>query len=547
MKNKLAGSLLLLFLHLHFIAPAQSAEARIDTLLSKTFSGTGPGGVVLVAKDDKIIYQQAFGKADLEADLPMQPEQVFRIGSITKQFTACAIMKLIEVGRLSLQDDIRRFIPDYPTHGQTITIEHLLTHTSGISASAGKWTPEARKKDMTPLELIKQFKEEPMEFEPGANFRYNNNGYVLLGYIISLVTQTSYEEYITTHIFEVLGMKHTFFDNGDHIIPNRAHGYEKYDDHYRNAAFLSMSQPYAAGAILSTAMDLYTWNKAVMEYKVIRKQSLDKALTPYQLKSGASTGYGYGWWCGNIQGSPDRHHDGLINGFSTFAVYLSKEKVFVVLLTNCENNNPELTATKIAAITIGKAYPQQEIPLSAEQQKELEGVYGSTATGENYIVYEDNRLLLYKKGGTKSRLVPFDKDQCWQDNSLNTFTFTRDSSGHINTVVIHGNGDSTILKRSDKIVTAMKAIPVEPASLEKYAGKYRFSSGFILTISQEDNRMYGKGTGGRQVKQEILLYAPHQFFAKNMDAQLSFHVDEQGKVRGLTKIQNGQEEAEKVE
>lgn len=526
---------------------ARQLAPQIDTLLSRQFSNSGPGGVVLVGKEGRIIYQQAFGKADLETDVAMQPEQVFRIGSITKQFTACAIMKLAEEGRLTLQDDIRKFIPDYPTQGQTITIEHLLTHTSGISTGAGQWTPETRKKDVTPLELIGQFKQSPMEFLPGNSFRYNNNGYVLLGYIITLVTGTSYQEYITTHFFQPLGMTHTCFDSAGGIIPNRASGYEVYDGQYRNAAFLSMSQPYAAGAILSTAADLYTWNKALIAHKVIQPQSLEKAWTSFQLKNGQSTGYGYGWWLGNIQGSPDIRHDGLINGFSTFAVYLPKEKVFVAFLTNGENNNPELVGSKIAAIAIGKSYPQKEVPLSAEQRQALEGVYGSSATREQYIVYENDRLLMYAKGGGKTRLLPFDKDQCWEENSLNTLTFTRDNKGNINALVIKGTGDSVTLVRTNKVVTSMKAIPMESADLEKYVGKYRFSSGFILTITREDNRMYGKGAGGRQVKQEILLYAPHHFFAKNMDAQLSFHIDEDGTVRGLTKIQNGQEEAEKIE
>lgn len=520
---------------------------QIDTLLSQQFSNTGPGGVVLVGKEGKIIYQQAFGKADLETDVAMRPEQVFRIGSITKQFTACAIMKLAEEGRLSLQDDIRKFIPDYPTQGQTITIEHLLTHTSGISTGAGQWTPETRKKDVTPLELIDQFKQAPMEFTPGSSFRYNNNGYVLLGYIITQVTGTSWQEYITTHFFQPLGMTHTCFDSAGAIIPNRAGGYEVYDEKYRNVAFLSMSQPYAAGAILSTAADLYTWNKALIAHKVIHPQSLQKAWTSYKLKNGKSTGYGYGWWLGNIQGSPDIRHDGLINGLSTFAVYLPKEKVFVAFLTNGENNNPELAGSKIAAIAIGKPYPQKEIPLSAEQRQALEGVYGSTATGEQYIAYENDRLLMYAKGGGKTRLLPFAPDQCWQDNSLNTLTFTRDSMGYINALVLKGTGDSIVMPRTNKPIQHLKAIPMDSSDLEKYVGKYRFRSGFILTISREDNRIYGKGAGGRQVKQEILFYAPHQFFAKNMDAQLSFHVDEQGMVRGLTKIQNGEEEAEKVE
>jgi CubicO group peptidase (beta-lactamase class C family) len=545
MKSILTGWLLLSFFAIK--SPAQSPVKQIDTLVSSEVTATWPGGVVLVARENRIIYQQAFGKADLETGAPMQPESIFRIGSITKQFTACAILKLWEEGRLSLQDDIRKFIPDYPASVKPITIEHLLTHTSGINTGAGKWTPESRKKEMTPRELMDQFKQEPMDFPAGTAFRYNNNGYVLLGYIIAVVTGISYQEYISTHLFQPLGMKHTFFDTANNIIPNRANGYEKNDGQYSNAAFLSMSQPYAAGAILSTAADLYTWNKAVMEYKVISRQSLEKALTSYKLPNGTATGYGYGWWMGNIQGSPDIRHDGLINGFSTFAVYLPEEKVFVTLLTNCENNNPELLASKIAGIVIGKPYPQKELACSAEQVKALEGVYGSATAGEHYVVDENHRLVFFNKGGTKTRLVPFAKDQCWLENSLNTLTFVRDGSGRVNAMVLKGTGDSSVWMRTGKAVERMTAIPVAAGTLKKYVGQYRFHSGFTLTITQEDNRMYGKGAGNRQIKQEIIPFAPHQFFAKNMDAQLVFHVDKEGKVLGLTKIQNGREEAERVE
>ncbi|HWV68963.1 serine hydrolase domain-containing protein, partial [Chitinophaga sp.] len=304
----------------------QSPEKELDAVLTRAFPSQGPGAAVLVAKANKIIYKKAFGKANLELNVALKPGHIFRIGSITKQFTACAILKLAEEGKLSLQSEVTEFIRDYPARG--ITIEHLLTHTSGINTGAGAWTPETRKKDFTPQALIDSFKLRPVDFLPGASFRYNNNGYVLLGYIIELVSGMSYEKYITEHFFKPLGMKNSGYDNTALVIPGRASGYQRDNELYRNANYLSMTQPYSAGSLLSTVEDLYTWNRALTAGKVIHEESLRKAQTPYRLNNGDLTGYGYGWWLGNIQGSPCIKHDGLINGFSTFALYLPQEKIF---------------------------------------------------------------------------------------------------------------------------------------------------------------------------------------------------------------------------
>ena len=179
-------------------ALSQNQEKKFDEVLNEQNFKDSPGFAALVAKNNKIIYRKAFGYANLELDVPMTPENIFRIGSITKQFTACAILKLEEEGKLSLQDDITKFIDDYPTHGYTITIEHLLTHTSGIKSytSMRSWDNEMRKKDFTPEEMIDFFKNEPMDFAPGEEFRYNNSAYFMLGYIIEKASGKTYEEYL---------------------------------------------------------------------------------------------------------------------------------------------------------------------------------------------------------------------------------------------------------------------------------------------------------------------------------------------------------------
>jgi len=534
-----------LFSILTQICLGQSQERELDAMLTRAFPATGPGAAVLVAKADKIVYRKAFGKADLELNVPLKREHIFRIGSITKQFTACAILKLAEEGKLSLQDRITKFVSDYPI--TDITIEHLLTHTSGISTGAGAWTPETRKLDFTPQALIDSFKHQPSDFLPGAGFRYNNNGYVLLGYIIERVSGMSYERYISENFFKPLGMKNSGYDNNSSIIPGRISGYEKDNETYRNAGFLSMTQPYSAGSILSTVEDLYTWNKALTDGKVISKESLKKAHTSYLLNNGKPTGYGYGWWLGNIQGSPDIKHDGLINGFSTFAVYLPQEKVFVAVFTNCENNNPEVIASKIAAITIGKPYHTNETGLPIEQLKSYAAIYESTTEGQRTVSYEDGRLLYFVKGGAKEQLIPFGADKFYFENSLTIIEFLKKKDGGVSALVSETDGKTVTFIRTGIKSTNLYAIHISPEVLERYVGKYQFPNNFILAITKDGNRLYGKGPGPRQIRQEIVPYDTCSFFARNLDAQLLFNLDKNGTVTGLTKIQNGVAIAKKVE
>ena len=339
-------------------AVAQSKDdkqltAAIDKLLSEQFKTNETGAAALVARNGQIIYKKAFGMANLELNIPMQADNVFRIGSITKQFTAVAILQLMEQGKLSLQDDITKFIPDYPTHGHKITIEHLLTHTSGIKSYTGmKDFGDIMRKDMKPEELINHFKNQPMDFAPGTKWMYNNSGYFLLGYIIEKVSGKTYPQYLEEVIFKPLGMTNSYYGSDSKIIKNRASAYGKNDKGFENAEPLSMTLPYSAGSIQSTVEDLFKWHQAVHAYKLVKKESLDKAFIPYKLSDGKATTYGYGWSLGNVQESPSIEHGGGINGFLTMGIYLPKEDVFVAVFSNCGCNSPDEVSSKIAALTI---------------------------------------------------------------------------------------------------------------------------------------------------------------------------------------------------
>lgn len=348
-------SFAILFINVSAIAQtdpgAKLSESAYAELLDKHFDRDGPGASVLVMKKGENIYRNAIGFANLELEVLMKPEHVHRIGSITKQFTAVAILMLWEQGKLDLQDPITKFIPDYPTKGKTITVEHLLTHTSGIKSMTGM--PgffEQAKNDISTTEMMDYFKNEPMDFDPGEEFRYNNSGYYLLGVIIENLSGKTYADFIQANIIGRTGMHNSHYGGFQKLIPMRADGYEAQGEQYVNAAYLSMTQPYAAGALVSNVDDLYNWYKALFSYQLIKKETLEKAFEPYQLNNGEYTEYGYGWGVGTLYGSPKIEHGGGIPGFLTQCIYLPEEELFVVVFSNCNCQSPSAVAELIAGI-----------------------------------------------------------------------------------------------------------------------------------------------------------------------------------------------------
>ena len=349
-------SLIVLVLILSIQAFSQTFTQKADSLMSEIFEDNGPGGIALVMKGDEILYRKAFGLASLELDVKMTPANIIRIGSITKTFTATAILKLAEERKLDLQDPISKYIQDYPTQGEAITIEHLLTHTSGIKdfINMESWTDELRKMEYTPQKKIDLFKNEPMEFMPGDEFHYNNSGYILLGYIIEIVSGMQYDEYIDTFFFNPLGMENSFYESTSDIIRNRARGYAKNGKEYKNADFLDMSNPYAAGAIISTVDDILKWYKAVLQFKVIMKASLLKAHSPYKLNNGNLTDYGYGWELHDIQEQKAISHSGGITGFLTNSIYLPENDLFIIVFSNCTCNGTSAVEKKLIEFALEK-------------------------------------------------------------------------------------------------------------------------------------------------------------------------------------------------
>ena len=514
-------------------------SAGYDKMLSEQFKSGEPGCAALVAEKGQIIYNKAFGMANLELNIPMQPDMVFRIGSITKQFTAVAILQLMEQGKLSLQDDITKFIPDYPTQAYTITIEHLLTHTSGIKSytSITDYFNNVRK-DMKPEEVIDLFKNQPMEFAPGTKWNYNNSGFFLLGYIIEKITGKTYAEYIQENFFTPLDMTGSCYGSDTKIIKNRASGYQQGNDGPENSDYCSMTQPYSAGSIMSTVGDLFKWHQAVHSYKLVKKETLDKAFTEYKLANGDGTGYGYGWFLSQLQGSPTIEHGGGIFGYLTSSIYLPEEDVFVALFSNSTGKAPEFTALKMAAMAIGKPLKTTEIKLDEATLDQYVGIYANEKGKEVTITREGTQLSANLSGAGTRKLIPSEKERFLVEDAFMYATFSRDDNGKIVSFVSDDRGKLDTWNLTEKKIKEKKTITVDEVILGKYVGQYELQPGFIITFTREGNRLYTQATG--QPKFEVFAESETKFFLKVVDAQVEFVPDADGKINKMILNQGGQ-------
>lgn len=380
-------------------------EKRLDQLLSAEFNQKEPGCAILVAKDGNVVYKKAFGTADVELDVPLAPGMVFKLASITKQFTAIAILQLVEQRKISLEDSLQKFVPDFPSHGQRINIENLLTHTSGIKdyMQIEHANQYMERWDFTPKQLIDHFKNHPLEFEPGTRYSYSNSGYYLLGYIVERVSGKSYQSYVKDNILTPLGMSETYFDTDNNIIPRRVKGYRKDNGKLKNADYWSPTIAYAAGGLLSTTGDLLKWFNGILAHKIIIKETLDKAFTPYKLRDGSQVNYGYGWYIENTGKVRSIEHAGKMNGFLTNQIYYPEQNVFIAALFNSENAPRDEMSRKISEIVLGQSLQTESSRLDVETMCSYIGTYSLTTDSKRTITVELADGRLFAKVGGQSR------------------------------------------------------------------------------------------------------------------------------------------------
>src|ERR1700690_567303 len=281
----------LLFLCLPSIWGAETPLEKADALLAGLIETNDPGLAGLVARGGKILFEKGYGLAGREHHVPVIPQTTFRIGSITKQFTASAILKLQEEGKLSVNDKLSQYIPDFP-RGDEVTLRHLLTHTSGIRNYTDKPNFLSLVTNATTTEaIIEAMKKDPYDFDPGAEWRYDNSGYVLLGYIVEKVSGQSYGDFLRENFFQPLGMTNTGVYHAHPGLPHEALGYSLGTNGFERALNWDMSWLGGAGALYSTVEDLDRWIEGLHQGRVLDAASLKAAVTPTKTKENE----GYNW------------------------------------------------------------------------------------------------------------------------------------------------------------------------------------------------------------------------------------------------------------
>ena len=312
----------------------------IDGMLSDLARQSLFTGSVLIAQHGKVLLSQGYGLANRQQNIPNTPQTRFRLGSVTKQFTAMAILILENQGKLNVKDPICSYVPNCPSTWETITIKHLLTHTSGIPdfLSFADY-PGSRATPTTPVQTIARFKAKPLDFQPGEKFSYSNSNYIVLGYIIEQVSGQTYEAFLGQSIFTPLDLRDTGYD---HLSNSLAIGYpNRYST--QPADYIDMSIPYAAGALYSTVEDLYRWEQSLSKDQLVPKAYLDEMFAPQIVIPGSGLAYGYGWVIGKDPlGRSINWHDGGIEGFATNIARYPDDQVAIIILSNQEDMDPDV-------------------------------------------------------------------------------------------------------------------------------------------------------------------------------------------------------------
>ncbi len=350
-------------------------------------------GCILVAQHGVPLLRQGFGLADREWNIAHRPSGKFRLGSLTKQFTATAILQLAARGRLALNDRIVQHFPEAPAAWGEVTLFHLLTHTSGIPSytSLPHFFAQKARRDRSPREIIALTENLPLDFPPGSAFKYNNGAYVILGHVIELLSGQSYEAYLRENILDPLGLRDTGCEHVEAILPERARGYRFKSGKIENAGFLAMSVPHAAGAIFSTLDDLLIWQRALVAAKPFSPASAALMFKDH------GHGYGLGWGIQTQFGHRQFVHAGGINGFSVVVSLYPDEDLFIAVLANIQAAPVQKIASDLAALALGVEEKKPALVLDAALLADYVGTY-RLASGRTLRITQDGARLFAETG-----------------------------------------------------------------------------------------------------------------------------------------------------
>jgi len=428
---------------------ATPITSKLDEYLSAT-AKQGFTGSALVARDGKVIFSKGCGMANAEWDIPNTPQTKFRLGSITKQFTAASILLLQERGKLGVQDPVCKYVAECPKAWEPITIHHLLVHTSGIPSYTDVKSPEEFRKmsltQVTPAGFVDSFKSKPLEFPVGEKMKYNNSGYFMLGYIIEKVSGQSYEAFLQENIFTPLKMANTGYDTHDRILKHRATGYSNRKGGMANSDYLDMTVPYAAGSLYSTVEDLFAWNEALFSDKLLSAKSREAMMTVDK------NNYAYGLVVNQQHSRKMVSHGGGINGFNTILARFPEEKITVVVLRNADYGifGPGKISNDLAAILLGEKYeiPRERVAVKVDPKifDAYAGEYELAPDRIFIVSKEGDRLMAAPKGQPQSELFPESETKFFLKVVDAQVTFVKDDKGAVTHLILHQGRDQKAKK-----------------------------------------------------------------------------------------------------
>jgi len=445
------GCLLALTLLIPNLAKAEPTALQYQQILNNTLSASEPGVSVIISKNGKTVFKGSRGLANLEHKIPLTNQSVLRLGSISKQFTAAAIMMLQEQSKLLTSDNIHKYVPSFPTEGNLVTIENLLTHTSGIA----NYTDDDDlfdKEIQVPASVddtLARFAKHPMVFKPGEAMAYSNTGYSLLGKIVEVASGQSYKGFVEQNIFKKLGMTQSSYE-GQELVTHRAAGYEQTEQGFINTSYINMDWPYAAGALISTPTDLNIWFSALSSGKLISKASYEKMVSPFKLNDGSFSPYGYGLVIKPFNDYTVIKHTGGINGFLAHARYIPEQKLYVAVLANSNHINPIFINEKLTAKVLGIELPKfKSVNVTAQQLSPVLGDYRINKNTSRSLIYENDVLYSQRTGGNKIKLIPMSKNSFYYPNSNNYLVIEKNSKGKL--IMKYFSGLSTTPTEAIKI------------------------------------------------------------------------------------------------
>jgi CubicO group peptidase (beta-lactamase class C family) len=526
--------------------PSDDESAKkVDAFLSQWDKNDMPGGAVGVVMDGKLVYKRGFGMANLEYDVPNTPLTLFNLASASKPFTAMSIALLAQQGKLSLDDDIRKYLPEIPKYDETVTIRHLLHHTSGIREYQalvffGGLTPDNALSDKTVLNMLARQKN--LSFAPGTKHQYSNSNYHLLGIIVSRVSGKSLRVFAEENIFKPLGMKNTmFFDNRFEVVKNRAAGYRVNPDKSIRAR-ASLFDLVGGGGILTTVEDLYLWAQNFYEPKVGGKVLIQLLTTPGTLTSGEKIDYAFGVWRQEYKGLPIIKHSGNMTGFRAQIVSFPEQKFTVIALSNNSAVFPSVIVEKLADIYLeGQLKPAapsrkkaeeslpQAIALSEKEALRYAGVYASRESGAVFkLSLKEGKLINSLLLRNETPVTPISENRFAMVAGADKFELLPvfGASGAISEIKLIMNGG-----KPDVFVPVKPPLD-SPQQLAEYAGTYysdELDADYKLTL--QGNTLVLQI--GENFEDRLVAASADYFIIRGGVINLSFTRDDKGKIAGF--------------